>query len=64
MKGFLKELQSDVTEVETAGGLLRTGYVSSCIFSASSVLSFHVGWFEFAVLWWLGYKNKYSERIV
>ena len=64
MKGFLKQLQSDVTEVETAGGLLRTGYVSSCIFSASSVLSFHVGWFEFAVLWWLGYKNKYSKRIV
>lgn len=37
MKGFLMELQSNVTGAETAGGLLRTGHVSSCIFSASSL---------------------------
>lgn len=27
MKGFLMELQSDVTDAETAGGLLRTGHI-------------------------------------
>ena len=36
MKGFLRELQSDMTGAETAGGLLRTGHVSSCIFSGDS----------------------------